>query len=129
MPIRFLAYVFSAAAFVGTLLQLTAVFGLPFGGLALTGPFSGQTDLQARGVAFAMAGALALFAGIVLQAARVIGTRRPPSWLLWGIVALTLTAAAAQLSDADILMRLQWIPLLLGMAVSAALIAVASDRA
>ncbi len=128
MPSRFFAYLFSAAALIGVALQLASLLGLPVGATVIAGHFSGQTDWQARGVAFALAAVLAMFAVIVLRAAGVVRNRRPPSWMLWGIVALTATAVVAQISAPDIATRILWIPILFTMGIATALIALRRGR-
>jgi peptidoglycan/LPS O-acetylase OafA/YrhL len=128
MPLRLFAYLFSAAAVMGVALQVASVFGLPVVAFTFAGSFSGQAEWQVRGVAFAIAITLAVFAVIVLQAVGLTGKRRPPSWMLWGIVALTATAAVAQTSAPDMAARLLWIPLLVGMGIAAVLIVLRRGR-
>jgi hypothetical protein len=120
MSLRSLAFVFAAAASVLIVTQLAAALGLPIGGIAIMAAPSGP---QARALTLAIAVALAGFALVVLQASGLIGHRRPPSWMLWGIVALMATGAVVQTVAASLPVAILAAPLMTLMAITAGLIA------
>jgi hypothetical protein len=119
MSLRSLALVFAAAATVLVLTQIAAALGLPVGGLAV---MATPPAPQARATTLAIAVALAAFALVVLQAAGVIGRHRPPSWMLWGIVALMATGAVVQIMAADLPVAIFATPLMVLMGITAFLI-------
>lgn len=125
MSVEIAAYAFTVLVGIVIVFQLALAAGVSWGHLTWGGRFPGKLPNRMRGVAIFSAVLLAIFAFIVQVRAGVL----LPEWqglsqlLIWVVVAYSALGVVANAITPSRWERVIWLPVVLGMLVCSALVA------
>lgn len=110
--------------------QLALVAGAPWGELTMGGAFPGQLPPRMRVAAFGSACLLVAFGAIVAARAGLAFPRwrRASQWLIWLVVAYAVVGVVLHVVTPSARERAVWLPVVLGLAVCALVVARAPPR-